>query len=63
MKCQHKFTNDDGYQSTYMNKCDYCGKYIPYCSNLRGGNHKINDGKCDYCSKNASIILKKNIGS
>ena len=58
MSCRHRFTDKDGDDSRYVDKCDYCGKKIPYCSNIRGGKHRFTneDGddsryvnKCDYC--------------
>ena len=60
MSCRHRFTNKYGNDSCYVNKCDYCGGYAPYCSNIRGGKHRFtnkygNDScyvdKCDYCGK------------
>ena len=57
---KHRFTDEDGDDSRYVDKCDYCGGYAPYCSNIRGGKHRFTDkdgddsryvDKCDYCGK------------
>ena len=58
MSCRHAFVNSDNEERCYINKCTYCGKYIPYCSDIRSGKHAFLDSdneescyinKCRYC--------------
>ena len=61
MKCKHRFTGSDLYESPYIDECDYCKRKIPYCSIERGGKHKFTGSdlyespyidECDFCRIN-----------
>ena len=60
MSCRHRFTDKDGDDSRYVNKCDYCEGYAPYCSNIRGGKHHFENGKCEFCNKAIRDINQQN---